>query len=152
MRKVTPMALVGDDEVAQIRAARCRSNGVRAMKIIISAIVFLAVVVSARGALADNYGAIAYSSSTGSVAWSYDFHSRGGAENDALQRCARMARDCEVAIWFVNSCGALAVGSNGATGHAWATNRSAAEANALGYCRGSGGQSCSVTAWTCTTR
>lgn len=35
----------------------------------------------------DNYGAIAYSDSTGNWGYSYDYGSRSEAENSALSRC-----------------------------------------------------------------
>ena len=101
-------------------------------------------------ALADNYGAIAYSPSTKAYGWSYDYPSRGAAENEALSGCRRQADDCTVPLWFRNACGALAIGSDG-YGTGWGTDRGIAEQQALGVCRRYT-QRCSITRWVCTTR
>ncbi len=99
---------------------------------------------------ANRFGAIAYSPSTGSHGWSYDYASREEAERVALANCAQHARDCNVPIWFQNACGALAVGPSG-YGSGWAINQGLAEAYALGVC-GQHSASCSVRRWVCTTR
>ncbi len=101
-------------------------------------------------ALADHYGAIAYSATNHSGSYSYDYGSRDAAEADALHRCSAGAPDCAVVMWFKNACGALAVGPKG-TGHAWAGGRQAAEREALRYC-GKYSAECRVTTWVCTTR
>jgi hypothetical protein len=99
---------------------------------------------------ADNFGAIAYSPSTGAYGWSYDYPSRSAAENVALANCRKRAGDCVIPIWFRNACGALAVGSNG-YGSGWGTSRSIAERFALQVCgRHTGG--CAIRQWVCTTR
>ena len=68
-----------------------------------------------------------------------------------MQNCNANGRGCEVALWFRNSCGALATGANGGWGSAWADSRGAAEAAAINYCSGytSG---CRVLVWSCTAR
>ena len=99
---------------------------------------------------ANRFGAIAYSPSTGSHGWSYDYASREEAERVAVANCAQHARDCNVPIWFQNACGALAVGPSG-YGSGWAINQGLAEAYALGVC-GQHSASCSVRRWVCTTR
>ena len=110
----------------------------------------LALCLGAATAAADNYGAIAYSSSSGAHGWSIDYRSRAAAENAALANCQQHAADCSVPIWFRNACGALAVGSNG-YGSGWGTSRSIAESIALRGCRvHSGG--CLIRRWACTTR
>lgn len=101
-------------------------------------------------ALADNYGAIAYSQSTGSMGWSYDYASRRQAEDVALQNCRQHASDCHVPLWFRNACGAIAVGENG-FGTGWGTDRGLAESYALDTCR-KYTSACSVRRWVCTTR
>ncbi len=106
--------------------------------------------VGASEALADYYGAIAYSAANRSASYSYDYPSRSAAEANALQRCSESASDCSVVLWFRNACGALAVGPNG-TGHAWAGGRTAAEREALRYCS-EYSEGCQVTTWVCTTR
>jgi hypothetical protein len=83
----------------------------------------LAIIVGTGDALArDNFGAIAYSPSSGAHGWSYDYPSRAVAEEVALTNCRQHAGDCVVPIWFRNACGALAVGSSG-YGSGWGTNR-----------------------------
>jgi len=99
---------------------------------------------------ANRFGAIAYSPSTGSHGWSYDYASREEAERVAIANCAQHARDCNVPIWFQNACGALAIGPSG-YGSGWAINQGLAEAYALGVC-GQHSASCSVRRWICTTR
>jgi uncharacterized caspase-like protein len=99
---------------------------------------------------ANRFGAIAYSPSTGSHGWSYDYATREEAERVALANCGQHARDCNVPIWFQNACGALAVGPSG-YGSGWAINQGLAEAYALGVC-GQHSASCSVRRWVCTTR
>ena len=98
----------------------------------------------------NNYGAIAYSPSTGAHGWSYDYASRSAAESVALGNCRQHASDCVVPIWFRNACGALAVGSNG-YGSGWGTSRSLAESYALQSCRKFTG-GCYIKRWACTTR
>jgi hypothetical protein len=97
----------------------------------------------------DNYGAIAYSSSTGRYGYSYDFGSQAEAENYAISKCGRS--DCVVKVWFKNACGALAVGRRGALGWGLAGSRGSAEGRALSECQ-SRTSGCSVRAWACTTR
>jgi serine/threonine-protein kinase len=87
-------------------------------------------------ACTDDYGAIAYSRSTGKCAWAINYASRGAAENAATQRCG--ASDCGAVIWFRNACGALARGSRGQWASAWAGSRAEAERNALSRCNANG--------------
>jgi serine/threonine-protein kinase len=95
------------------------------------------------------YGAIAYSPSTRSHGWAYDYSSRREADHRALGRCGRFAGDCTITVRFRNACGALAVGFDG-YGSGWGTSRKLAERYALQSCgRYSGG--CSVVRWACTT-
>jgi hypothetical protein len=54
----------------------------------------------------DNWGALAYSKSTGRYGFAYDFASQSQAINSAVERCK--ARDCQAVVWFVNGCGAFA--------------------------------------------
>ncbi|KAB2915287.1 MAG: DUF4189 domain-containing protein [Hyphomicrobiaceae bacterium] len=100
----------------------------------------------------DNYGAIAYSPSTGAHGWSYDYPSRSAAESTALRNCRRHASDCVVPIWFRNACGALAVAPGGGYGSGWGTSRSLAERYAMQSCRGHNNSGCSILRWACTTR
>jgi uncharacterized protein DUF4189 len=99
---------------------------------------------------ANRFGAIAYSPSTGSHGWSYDYASREEAERVALANCMQHARDCSVPLWFQNACGALAVGPSG-FGTGWGINQGLAESYAIGVC-GQYSTNCSVRRWVCTTR
>jgi serine/threonine-protein kinase len=98
-------------------------------------------------ALADNYGAIAFSNSSGAWGTSHDYGSRRSAEQSALNRCGA---GCSVVLWFRNACGALATTQNHAYGTGWATDLGDAQNIALSGCRPYG--SCGITAWACTTR
>jgi serine/threonine-protein kinase len=98
-------------------------------------------------AQAANFGAIAYSSSTGSYGWSYDYRSQAEAERVATKNCG--AADCAPALWFVDACGAIAIGDNG-YGTGWGTDRGRAEVEALNSCK-SYTSNCSVRQWVCTT-
>lgn len=111
----------------------------------------LAIGMLPASAAADKYGSIAYSPSTGAKGWSFDHHSRYGAEHHALAQCGKHAGDCKVVTWFVNGCGALAIGQTNY--HAtWGRSRYAAEHNALHGCKKAGGYGCKVVAWSCTAR
>ena len=110
--------------------------------------VLLAFCAAATEAAADNYGAIAFSHGSGARGYSYDYPSQEEAEERALQECGR---GCEVVVWFVNACGALAVGAGNGYGYAWAASRREAEASALSFCQGQT-SGCGIAVWTCTTR
>lgn len=95
-----------------------------------------------------NYGAIAYSDSTGAWGSAYDYASQELAEQWAKHRCG--AQDCTIRVWFKNACGSLAVG-NGCSGTGRANSRDEAQSLAVAYCRNSG-VGCTVKCWACTTR
>ena len=99
-------------------------------------------------ALADSYGAIAYSPTTRADGWSHAFSTRADAERRALRECSGRARDCRVAIWFKNACGALAVRRNGSWGSGWGSDRRRAELEAIGVCNQYTG-GCRVARWVC---
>ena len=96
----------------------------------------------------DNYGAIAFSQSTGNYGFSYDYDSRASAEARAREKCGD--HNCTVVLWFVNACGALATGDGNAYGTGWASSRREAENIAMSNCRGEA-SGCSVIRWACTT-
>lgn len=100
---------------------------------------------------ATNYGAIAYSPSSGARAYSTDYSTRAGAETRALNECRARGRGCKIVMWFKNACGALAVGNGGGWGSAWAGSRQAAENRAIDNCSAHAG-GCSVRTWVCTSR
>jgi serine/threonine protein kinase, bacterial len=96
----------------------------------------------------DNWGALAYSDSTGRYGFAYDYITQAEAINSAVERCK--ARDCRGVVWFRNGCGAFAKG-NGAYGWGIGDTRAVAEAKALAECRKRGG-GCSIIQWACTSR
>ena len=99
---------------------------------------------------ANNYGAIAYSPSTGASGRSWDYRSRAAAENAALNNWEQHAGDCQV-LWFRNACGAVAVGNGGGWGSAWGNTRRQAQNNAIRRCR-QFTSGCRINVWQCTTR
>jgi serine/threonine-protein kinase len=99
-------------------------------------------------ASAAQFGAIAYSTATGSHGFSYGYATRGQAERAALGNCAAYAGDCQVLVYFYNACGALAVGRHLGYGYAWNVRRSAARAAALANCRVND-SGCQVVRWVC---
>lgn|GEM_PF-5377611 len=52
---------------------------------------------------ADNYGAIAYSKSSGAYGYSYDFGSREAAEERALSECRARGDGCKIRCWSCTS-------------------------------------------------
>lgn len=100
---------------------------------------------------AANYGAIAYSPSTGARAYSLDYSTRAGAETRALNECRARGRGCKIVMWFKNACGALAAGNGGGWGSAWAGSRRAAETAATRNCSART-RGCTVWTWVCTSR
>ncbi|KJS16732.1 MAG: hypothetical protein VR78_06945 [Hoeflea sp. BRH_c9] len=105
---------------------------------------------TAGAALADNFGAIAFSQTTGAYGYSFDMGSRRDAETRAMRECRSRSKNCQVAIWFKNACGSVAIGANG-WGSAWAGTRANAERAARNNCS-KHTSGCKVLAWSCTTR
>lgn len=98
------------------------------------------------------FGAIAYSRTTGDYGFSYGQSSRGRAEQVALGYCGEQrnqARDCSVLVWFWNACAALATAPNGAYGGDHASDRRAAEESARRICANYGGAGCRVVRTVC---
>ena len=121
----------------------------RASLIFLLTICFLLLTLTTPSAAGHDYwGALAYSSATGSYGFAYDYSTKAEAINHAVGKCA--ARDCHAVVWFHNGCGAFARGP-----HAWGwgigDNRHAAEETALAECRKVGG-GCQIVEWACTTR
>jgi hypothetical protein len=96
----------------------------------------------------DNWGALAYSTSTGRYGFAYDYASQSQAINAAVERCK--ARDCQAVVWFVNGCGAFAKGDS-AYGWGIGNTRALAESKALAECRKRGG-GCRIIQWACTSK
>jgi len=83
------------------------------MKRISASIAVLTALAGTGPALADSYGAITYSPSTGALGWPNANDNRGDAETVARRNCDSSADDCRIAIWFRNGCSAVAVGHRG---------------------------------------
>jgi hypothetical protein len=111
----------------------------RSLILLGNAALFVLLGAATAAAADDNFGAIAFSSSSGATGYSYDYDSRDGAE------------ERKVVLWFKNACGALAVGEGSGYGTGWASSRSEAENLAMGYCRQNTG-GCEISRWACTTR
>jgi len=102
---------------------------------------------------ADNFGAIAYSSATGSYGYSYDYAMSQAATNAALRYCENYSGtgDCQSLVVFKNGCGALAQASDNSAGSGWGVDRPTAESYALQSCR-QYGPNCKIIRWVCTSR
>jgi hypothetical protein len=104
------------------------------------------------GQARDRFGAIAYSKSTTAYGESYRHDTREQAEQRAREECAIRgpgARDCEVLVWFNKSCGALALGRNGAYGADHDEDPAVATQKAMAHCRPFGAASCAVVSKIC---
>lgn len=109
---------------------------------------------AAQQALANTYyGAIAYSSSTGSHGYSHDYTTPQDATNEALRWCGQYSKagDCKSLVVFKNGCGALAQAPDYAAGSGWGPDRGTAEAYALRSCE-KYGSNCKIIRWVCTSR
>ena len=111
----------------------------------------IALVAPSGEAAAQNFGAIAFSTGTGAIGWSFDYGSKSSAESAALANCRQHGADCIIATWFRNACGAIAVGDGNGWGAAWSNYRNGAESEALQICRRNT-SNCTVRRWACTTR
>ena len=96
----------------------------------------------------DRYGAIAYSRRTEHYGWANRAESQAGAERRALEKCE--GRDCRIAGWFRNSCGALATGEGGqVTGFGHDVRVEEAKERAVRECRENRGRRCRVVVSAC---
>lgn len=111
------------------------------------------IAVQPASANGNNYGAIAYSSATGSHGYSLDYSTGQAAKNAALRYCENYSGtgDCQSLVVFKNGCGALAQTPNNSAGSGWGGNRSTAESFALQSCS-QFGPNCKITRWVCTSR
>ncbi|QIS05083.1 DUF4189 domain-containing protein [Nocardia brasiliensis] len=105
----------------------------------------LAISAPAAQAKPYNYGAIALSTSTGLIGYSYDYPDSSSAQARAVRSCG--ARDCETVVWFANGCGAVAY-SNRTGNYSWAyaASRRSAQSKALSY----NNSDAYVVHWNCT--
>jgi len=99
---------------------------------ILAGTIVIAALATASTAAAD-YAAIAYSKSTKSYGYSYDYGSREAAEAAALNRCD--GYDKKIVVWVHNGWCALALGDGTAYGYGWSTDcRQCAKNRALEEC------------------
>lgn len=92
----------------------------------------LAVSAPAANAYTNNYGAIALSTSTGLIGYSYDYPNSAAAEQRAVNSCG--AADCQSVVWFRNGCGAVAYSSDtGTWSWGYASSRRSAQGQALAH-------------------
>ena len=89
-----------------------------------------------------SYGAIAYSPDSGAWGYSEEYGSRAQAEGRARKECRE--KDCEIATWFYNSCGAVAASNNGSWGGAQGDDVRSAQQGAQARCAKEGGTNCKV--------
>ena len=79
---------------------------------------------------------------------------RASAENAALDSCrslAAAATDCQIAVWFYNTCGSIAAAPGAIFGSGYGNPTHVAEGYALQSCRqAGGGDSCVVQKAVCT--
>jgi serine/threonine-protein kinase len=91
----------------------------------------LALSVSAAPAMAELYGAIAFSPSTGQYGWAKNQSVEAGASDEALSGCG--VADCQSVVVFA-SCAAISVGDGYGMGFSKAKSVSKAEDAALAKC------------------
>ncbi len=101
---------------------------------------------------ADKYGSIAFSTSTRSYGYSYNYDNQQDAITRAMNECNSRtpSGDCIMLLWFRNACAALAIGDTG-YGSAWAAERPAAEQSAIANCSAYSAN-CRIVQWVCTDR
>lgn len=98
----------------------------------------------------DQYGAIAFSTTTLAHGYSYDYANQAAAERKAVSECEKQSGsdDCKVVIWFKNACGMLAVGDKG-YGAGWGTSMETAVLQTFDNCL-KWTDNCRVVRWVCT--
>lgn len=101
------------------------------------------------------YGAIAISPSTMNYAATNGEFSQERAELIAMEHCANSSdkpQDCEIAVWFYDSCGSLATkeGENAAWGGDWGRSTAQAQSKALQQCQKFTQDKCKVELTICT--
>ena len=93
------------------------------------------------------WGAVGFSTSgaPSDIGFSYWYSSESGAAGRVKKECPA----CDVIKTFANSCGQLAVSSNGNWGFATGANRDEAAANGVSICTANGGTDCKRRVWSC---
>ncbi|MDB5612542.1 MAG: hypothetical protein JWQ22_195 [Devosia sp.] len=89
----------------------------------------------ARAASYNYYGALAISQDTGAAGTSTKRVTYDNARDWALHYCGEYADDCKIAVYFVNTCAAVARGENGGYGTGKSNNISTAKNTAIASCR-----------------
>jgi hypothetical protein len=112
------------------------------------AFVVAALLLAATAANAAEWGSIAFSPSTGTTGYSYNYDTRSTAGAWAMSYCDDSANDCRIVVNFQNACGAVAVGRRGGWGADWGPTRRSAEANAIAVCQSHDG-GCRTKRWVC---
>lgn len=103
---------------------------------IIAAVVAVILGLSPVQAASYNYyGALALSQENGAAGTSTKRISYENAGEWALSYCGEYADDCMVAVYFVNTCAAVARGSEGGYGTGKSNNLSTAKTRAIASCR-----------------
>jgi hypothetical protein len=97
----------------------------------------------------DQHGALAYSRATGAWGYAFDHDTEARARRIALGNCARHAPDCQVAIAFIDQCGAISETPKHEISTGLGKTRKEAEERSLAACRAAGGKDCSIMVWTC---
>lgn len=90
-----------------------------------------------------SYGAIAYGIKDEAYGWSHGWNDQEKAEQVALKNCAEHGSDCEIQVWFYNSCAAVAADAELVT---WGLDDSEknAQTSALDKCTKAGGANCTL--------
>ena len=113
----------------------------------VTLVALIAAVSFALPAFAGSFGAIAFSPETGATAWAHSFPNKQGALNFVMRRCGQQANDCR-SFWFVNACGAVAIGSAGGWGTSWSVSPTQAQIKAVNNCSAND-YGCRVVRWQC---
>lgn len=119
----------------------------------LTAIIFL-FLVSGRVMAEGSYGAIAYSPESDNAAAAGDKATQKEAEEVALNSCRNATKSnpdsCQSALWFKDSCGALARDAKGtAWGTGWGDSQQIASDWAINVCRQFGGSDCKLVVAIC---
>ncbi|HEU0221632.1 MAG TPA: DUF4189 domain-containing protein [Paracoccaceae bacterium] len=100
-----------------------------------SGILAAAFITIATAASAD-FGAIYFSQDTGAYGYAWNYRSQEAAEDAAYEECRKQrARDCEMATWFSDACGALAIADGNGWGASWGNTIREAERKAMQTCK-----------------
>jgi len=103
---------------------------------IIAAVTALIICLSPTQAANYNYyGALAISQGNGAAGTSSKRVSYENARDWALHYCGEYADDCKIAVYFVNTCAAVARGENGGYGTGKSNSLSTAKSVAMASCR-----------------